>query len=220
MKTKKFFSIVTAAALAVACTGALTACGGNAPPAQTNKPGTLTEYKFEAEYVDLTGKQGTDISAEPQGKSLVAGFGEANCSNGYYIGATYRDGFSLEFEFKAEQDGSGSVTLSLASELGDIILTPDNFGVLLNDAEINYSQMTVQGSSRNAPVFRDLSVSSSVQIKKGTNVLKLVVHENNLRDGKTGGPMIDCVKIKTKAGLSWTPIEDNTDSDSGDITVT
>lgn len=220
MKIKKVLCTLLAVACALPAVS-LAACGEKQPnenPGGGDTVGKNVTYTFEAEYTDIEGKQGAGLSSEPFGFSLIYGNGgqadkDKGWSNGYYIAHTYKDGFTLEFKFKAAAAGTGVLSLRLGSELGTLDLTPSSFGVVLNDKEITYTGMQVQGSqSLDTIKFYDKILPGEAEIKEGDNSLKLIVRANTFKNNATtGGPFVDCVKITTKAGLSWEPKTDNPD---------
>lgn len=215
MKLKK----AIAALLAAACTlpaAVLTACGGDPEQSGPPTPGKNQTYVLEAEYTDIEGKSGAGLSSEPFGFSLIYGNGgqadkDKGWSNGYFIAHTYKDGFTLQFDFTAAAAGTATLAVRLGSELGTLDLTPTSFGVVLNDKEVTYTSMQVQGStSLDTVAFYDKVLPGEVEIKAGANTLKLIVRANTFKNNTTtGGPLIDCVKLTTKAGLSWEPKTDN-----------
>ena len=209
MKTKRIATVLLAGVLAVAAVAAFTACGDS-----TGTSGSDT-YVMEAEYIDLDDVSGAGISSDQSGVDMIYGDGteaqkELGWSNGYFVGYTYSSNLELNFVFSSDKDATATVILRLGSELGDIMLTPDNFEVSLNGTPINYAAMTIQNSESMAKMkFEDKTLTSNASLLQGENTISVRVLDNDLRGSTTGGPTIDCVKIRTDAILRYTENTDN-----------
>ncbi len=184
--------------------------------------GGLQTYTFEAEYTDLDGVQGAGISSDQGGVEMIYGDGTdeqkaLGWSNGYYVGYTYSANLEITFEFEADKAATGTVVLRLGSELGAITLDPTSFAIKLNDSDIAYQSLYVEGSNDYPSMkFYDLTVTTSAALKAGKNTISLVILPNTLCLGtKTGGPTIDCLKVTTTAALTWTPKTENPSNRGG-----
>lgn len=213
---KKIITLLCIMLCAVMFTVGFAACG------EESSGGKTATYTFEAEYTDLEGLVGGGQSTAAYAYDMIQGTGsqqdkDRGWSEGYFIGCTYSKDLTFTFNIKSSEDASGKITLRLGSELGTITLDNTTFGVVINDKELTYSGMTVEGSpSMSEAVFYDKAINSSFDLKKGDNTVKLIVRENNFWGGnQQGGPMIDCIKITTKAELSWTPLTDNPSKKGG-----
>lgn len=210
---KKIIAFVCAAISMVLIVTAFAACGGEGD----TRPGGMNTYVMEAEYINLDGIQGAGLSNQAKGVNMIYGNGtaaekELGWSNGYYVGFTYAAGITLNFTFTADNAESATIILRLGSEIGDLMLTPSDVAVKLNGEDINYASMQVATSPSMAEMsFTDKTVTSSALLQKGENTLSIMILENTLHGGQPGGPMVDCVKITTKAGLTWTDKTDNPD---------
>jgi hypothetical protein len=226
---KKLFKVLTFILCAVMLCG-LAACGGGKntdgggkntdnntdPGGDGNTPGGVQTYGMEAEYIDLDGVQGAGISSEAYGVSMIYGDGDQEdkdkgWSNGYYVGFTYAADLTLNFKFNAAAAGTATVMLRLGSELGNITLTPDNFAVKVNGAAVAYTNIFISNSSSmEVMAFSDKTVAANAQLVAGENTISLVVLQNTLKNNSsTGGPTIDCIKIKTSSVLTWTDKTEN-----------
>ena len=176
-------------------------------------PEGMKVYKLEAEYTPVADLVGAAMSGSASGYGLIQESSAESVSNGYFIHNIHVTDCTLTFEFTAERAGTTAIYLRLFSPWGDTTFTPDNFGVVLNGTDISYSSLLVKGSSDDAPDFRDYLVTQSATIKQGANKLELVVRENTLNhySQSSGGPSIDCVKLVSDAGISWTPLTENLD---------
>lgn len=208
MKTKTVIGVILAAVILCGAVAVMTACG-------EGSDGTEKSYVMEAEYINLDGVSGAGISSDQSGVDMICGDGtreqkDLGWSNGYFVGYTYATGLELDFVFKSDAETTATIILRLGSELGDLSLDPTTFSVIINGAEITYSNMYVEGSSMESMKFSDKTVATNAKLKEGENTLTLKVLSNTFMNGtKTGGPCVDCVKIETSAKLTWTDKTDN-----------
>lgn len=221
MKIKK----TVAALLACACIlpmAALTACGegGGNDDEPPNPPG-VTTYTFEAEGVDLTEQSGRGWSNEAAGCKMIQGQNIASIrnnatvlksiSNGYFVGFFGIEGTTFEFNINSSAaEDDATLVLRLASEWGTMTVDNTIMRVYVNDEEINYTPFTVTGTKitdgaiKYGAPFKDFTVSTSMKLKVGENTVKLVAQGKTYGDKAIPmGPGVDCIKIKSKAELTW-----------------
>ena len=170
------------------------------------------EYVFEAEDVSLEGKSGKGYSGEAEGKGLVQREGKDSTlkvSNDRFVGYTYVNGFTLDFDFASDKaDSNAKIVLRLSGEFADFTLTPDMFIISLNGKEINYSPIVINGvPNMNVKEFADFVILENASIKDGANNLQLKVNNDvNWIGGDSvaaTAPLIDCLKITTDSVLWW-----------------
>lgn len=209
---KRKLSIALLTVLCVSFTlFAFTACGGSGDDILVGEG--MQKYVLEAEYTPVAGKIGGAQSGSASGYDLIMQSSAESVSNGYFIHNIHMADCTLEFNFKSERAGTTAIYVRLISQWGDTIFTPSNFGVVLNGKEINYSSMSVKGSTDDDPAFVDKIVTQNAEVKAGDNKLELIVRENTLNTytNSTGGPAIDCVTLVTDTGISWVPLTENLD---------
>lgn len=211
MKMKKLLTVVLALTLAF-CTFAFAGClnsGDDSTGGDTDK----TTLRMEAEYVNLDGVKGAGISSDQQGVNMIYGNGEKDASKwseGYFVYCTYAPDVALEFKFNAKEAASGSITMMLGSEHGEITFGPTILKAELNGVEITYTAKKVKGYQVDDMKFTEVKITTSAALKAGENVFKLTVIENKLQaNKKTVGPCIDYVQVKSTTELSWTPKTEN-----------
>ena len=179
------------------------------------------DNKFEAEYTDLDGKQGTGYSGSPTGESLIARGENLNISEDLYVSYLHNTGITLEFVIYAAEDTDAPLYLSLGSELRTITLTPSAFGIVVYNGtqtpsgsgnELQYGSVTVTGggASWTYAAFAEYSFGT-VHLTEGYNVIQLQIRANTLRDGSTGGPGVDYLRLDTSTALTWSPCLYNLD---------
>lgn len=210
---KKILALACAVACVSVFTAVFAACSGDGGGTEVEVPEGMKEYTLEAEYTPVADLVGAAMSGSASGYGLIKESAAESVSNGYYIYNIHVTDFTLTFDFTAERAGTAAIYLRLFSPWGDTTFTPSNFGVVLNGTDISYSSLLVKGSSDDAPDFRDYLVTQSATIKQGANKLEIIVRENTLNyySQSSGGPSIDCVKLVSDAGISWTPLTENLD---------
>lgn len=181
-----------------------------------NGDSAMKTFTFEAEYVDLENFNGAGISNSAEGVNNIYGEGgqsdiDKGWSNGYFLGNTYAEN-TIEFHFEADQDSTGKLTLRLASELGNMTLSQEAFGIEINGAELEYS-IVVANSKAGSYDFADYALNHNLNLVEGENTIRLIIKSNTLQGGnRTGAPLIDCIKVTTEAELTWNPLLDNPDN--------
>lgn len=213
---KKLNKLVLLTTSLLALGVALVSCG---------KTSSAQTYVMEAEYIDLDEVQGSGISSDQGGVQMIYGNGtaeekNAGWSNGYFVGFTYAPDLKLDFVFTSDRMATSTIVLRLGSELGNLNLNPSIFEIQLNEDVIPYSSLTVSNSPDYSQMkFYDKVLSTNVRLAEGVNTLSIIILPNELKPGGTsGGPTVDCVKITTKANLTWAEKRDNiTRRDGGDI---
>ncbi len=219
MKLKKALSLILAAA--AGCTVlAIAGCGEEGGTNGGEGANGVKTYTLEAEYIDLDDVQGAGISSDQGGVEMIYGQGtEADknkgWSSGYYVGYTYSANLQLDFVFESDKDATAAIVLRLGSELGALSLDPTSFAVKLNGVALDYQAMYIETSTMDQMKFYDKTVTSNAQLKAGTNTISLVVLPNTFKNGSSGGPMVDCVKLETAATVTWSPKTENPSNRGG-----
>ena len=175
-------------------------------PLQAPKDG-----RFEAEYVDLTGKQGTGYSASPTGENLIDKT-NGSTSNGAFINYMHNDTITLEFVIYAEDAVQAPLYISAGSEMGNAKFTPSSLGIYTYEGNtltgtkktVDYGSVTVSGGNQIYTGFKEYAFGT-VNLVKGWNIIQIAVHTNTLRDGNIGGPGVDYIRVDTSVSLKWVP---------------
>jgi len=166
--------------------------------------------RFEAEYTDLTGKQGTGYSASPAGENLIDM--KDISSNGAFVNYMHNDTITLEFVIYAEEAVSNApLYIAAGSEMGNVTFTPSTLGIYVyggntatgDRATVNYGSAKVNGG-KTYTSFNEVRFGS-VTLAQGWNVIQIAVHTNTLRDGNIGGPGVDYLRVDTSVSLKWVP---------------
>lgn len=175
-----------------------------------------TNGRFEAEYVDVTGKSGTGYSASPTGKDIIDTSLANMTSNGAFVNYMHNDTITLEFVIYAEADVSNAkLYIAAGSEMGTVTFTPSAFGVYTYEGNttagskttVNYGSVRVSGGDTYTSF--DEYQFGTISLKQGWNVVQIAVHTNTLRGGNIGGPGVDYIRIDTSTTLKWVPCSYN-----------
>lgn len=159
-----------------------------------------SEYVFEAEDTDLTGKKGPGYSGEANDSNLIVEKKDLNVSGDKAVSYLYRKGLSLEFHIACSEATTATLKISMGAELDGVNLNQDNYKIYVNDVSMPYSVNLVNGAK-----FKEVSIGE-IQLKEGYNIIRLVTDNSAPElDGtyEAIAPMIDCIKLETTAVLMW-----------------
>jgi uncharacterized repeat protein (TIGR02543 family) len=175
-------------------------------------------YKFEAECVDLSEFSGNGYSGSASMTGAILGDydDDANASGGYYISYLYLydDSTTLTFVINSSKEVTdATLILRLSAEFADpLTFTDEEWQVVVNGESIKYGSITIRGgktdvSSSYVKPFKDKTITTSLHLKEGENIIQLKTTNNNALGGTmfATAPMVDCMKIVTDAELTWTP---------------
>lgn len=169
-----------------------------------------TGNRFEAEYTELTGKNGTGYSSSPSAEGMIDK--SDITSNGAFINYMHNDTITLEFAVYAEAAAENvPLYFALGSELGNITVNPQSLGIyhyVGNTASgtrtaVAYGSATISGGATYTS-FNEYRFGS-VSLVQGWNVIQLAVHKNSLNRGATGGPGVDYMRLDTNVSVKWIP---------------
>lgn len=190
---------------------------------------------FEAEYADLTDLHGVGSSVELNEGAMLFTYekigagkntGEDWVSNGWYVAGLYYSGAYIDYEIYAAQEINDAVfVMRVSSEFKELHhnpLTPETFGVIVNDVDFEYElPLTLPNPNtdrENDPdgektPFKDVIISYHFHLNQGYN--RITFETRNEWDYgagtfKANAPMIDCFYIFTEenAVLNMTECHD------------
>ena len=179
---------------------------------------------FEAEYAQLP-SDGAGWSGGGGGKDTV-GFdlgGEWNASNGYYLTNLYIRGATITFKINSDSatdDAKIILRLSAEDPTGMLnsgnedsktfSITSETYQVKVNGTALTYETITFNKIQK-VNKFADYTIAGNVHLSQGENVIELVTNNDKSLGGTTlaTAPLVDALKIKTSANLSWEPNTDN-----------
>ncbi|MGI6787395.1 MAG: InlB B-repeat-containing protein [Acholeplasmataceae bacterium] len=183
---------------------------------------------FEAEDLDFDGFSGTGFSGAANGTDAITydAEGKSGASNNRFVTYLYVKGITLKFEIYSDRAVNNvELILRVSGELKDFsiqshktqgvteeepVYTVKVNGVAIKYPRIDFVGVPGQGTGDILPFF-DVVLSTTVNLVEGKNTIELIT-DNELGMGGTmwaTAPMVDCIKIKTYAILTWTPKENN-----------
>lgn len=191
--------------------------GGNESGSNESGTGETTEagtYVFEAEYTDLSSISGHTFSGELQGFSVItADEYDAGASNGYFIGYLYEKGNTITFEITSDKAVTDAkLYLRATEEHENNPIDWEMLTVSVNGGDpIQYKTMDFSGansgffsSTKVLRAFKDYTIGT-ISLQEGKNTITFTVNNNTVLQGtaKAIAPIIDCIKIKTDASLTY-----------------
>ncbi len=177
-----------------------------------NKTVTGTNaYVFEAEDTDLTGKVGPALSGTATGIAMIVKKENANCSNDRCVSYLFQSGMSLEFYIASDEAVTDAkLEISVSQEYFDSGYTYDSSSlqISVNSVPLSYTAFTLTAPDQTGAVndFQYVTISTSVSLNAGANLIKIYVNNNESISGttiKAAAPDVDAIKITTSAVLIW-----------------
>lgn len=172
-------------------------------------------YIFEAEDTNLSGKTGPAISGTANEIGMIVVSEGLGASNDRSVGYLYQYGNSLEFYIAADEElNDVTLSVSLSAEMEDLTLSPDTYGIYLNDEKLLYETIEITDVpafdaaayvAESVP-FQYYLLGENLTLKKGANVVKLVTENNDAYTGTTmvaHAPLVDAIKIETEGVVTW-----------------
>ncbi len=132
----------------------------------------------------------------------------ANASNGYVIGYLNTD-ITLTFNITSTVETSADLTMVLGTENGPLTLNQDTFRIIVNDTNIEYSQILVsEDGAKQETKFHDYKVTPKINLVAGDNVIQFTVLKVANGEGTSSakGPLFDKIQISGNTGeVGWRP---------------
>ncbi|MDR1093525.1 MAG: Ig domain-containing protein [Clostridiales bacterium] len=177
-------------------------------PAESDE---VVEYMFAAALTDLDRVEGAGSSGNPKGKFMIVK-GATGAESGSFVGYMHKTGVTLTYEIQSDRAADGALAISVGGDLvGDLFnLGPDVFEIRVNGTAVSYTPFELTFRlSMSSPIEFELHVLGEIALLEGDNTITCTVLANDWYNGGTGGPDLDCIKITTAAGLTWSPRYDN-----------
>ncbi len=178
---------------------------------------------FEAEYTDFTDKESYGYSENVSETNMIIPDTTNTASGGYYVGAMYVSGVSIEFNIVSDKAVNDAVLyFRLSAEYftagagfaNGLTLTNTDWRVEINGSDLKYDPLIFTGikdGMLEKRAFTDFYMGK-ISLKEGNNVIKLIVNNDIKGPGGTmwaAAPLVDNMTIYTGSTLTWTPMEDN-----------
>ena len=134
-------------------------------------------------------------------------------SNDRFVGYLYQRYNSLEFFINADEAvDNATLVVRMSAEMRDYTYNSGNFSISVNGESYDYGDIVfthVPANSYNSVEclpFEDYTISTSVKLNKGMNLITLMTDNDDPMAGSTllaAAPLIDCIKLTTTAVLTW-----------------
>lgn len=167
-------------------------------------------YTFEAEYTDVSAIKGQGYSGEYYGKDIIrADNMDQDASNGYFLSCLYNFEVEVIFEIEAaEAVENAQLVLRLAGEVQDFMLTDETYLVQVNGENLKYGTMSFEGvtsADHQVIPFANRVITTSLNLKKGRNVIKLITNNKDVIVGTmyATAPQVDAITIYSNVALDW-----------------
>ena len=175
-------------------------------------------YVFEAEDTSLKGKVGPAFSGTCSEEAMIVTAPEnRGCSNDRFVSYLYRTENSLEFYIACDEDLTDVVFFArLSAELRDYTFDPSNYAFEVNDVPVQYNAIAFVGVPRaenddpasqlDCLPFQDFQIGTTISLKKGGNVIRLITKNSVPMTGSTleaAAPIVDCIKLETTGVIIW-----------------
>ncbi len=187
-------------------------------------------YRFEAENTQITGldpdtdptctaeglKMGNNFSGEKNGLSLI----DTGATGNKYINGLVYNGAYLDFEIQSSADVEGvTLKISVAAWYCNITLNDTKFKVLVNGDACKFDEISLTSPGKDQTGSFSTITCLNVKLKKGDNLIKLLVNNSEQPAGEAGtieasAPCIDYIELICDAELTMT-VYDNSGSKSG-----
>ncbi len=186
-------------------------------------------YRFEAEDTQITGldpktdptctaeglKMGNNFSGEKNGLSLI----DTGAAGNKYINGLVYNGAYLDFEIQSSADVEGvTLRLSVAAWYCNITLNDTKFKVLVNGEACRFDEISLTSPGKDQTGNFSTITCLDVKLKKGDNLIKLLVNNSEQPAGEAGtieasAPCIDYIELICESELTMT-VYDNSGAKS------
>ena len=170
------------------------------------------DYVFEAEDLNLKGVKGPGASGQASGKSMIVYMPGKGASGDRFVSYLYKKGVTLTFELVSDMDTTATFAISLSAEMRDITVSPNNYSIIINDQEQQYSPAAFTNvpppstDGNDCLPFRTCVIGNNIPLKAGVNTIKLVTDNTVGFESTTmtaEAPLVDCLRVTTNAVLTW-----------------
>lgn len=175
------------------------------------------DYVFEAENTSLKGKSGPSTSGMAYDGGMVVQDLSGGASGVGFVSYLYKFGNGLDFDITSDVEVSNvSIWVRMSCELIPQTFNNENFMISVNGTAMDYG--TVVFSREDVPDsggdlgtvlhadFRDICIGTNLTLHKGGNTISVTTINDTPPGGSTWqayAPIIDCIKIKADAVLTW-----------------
>lgn len=176
------------------------------------------EYTFEAEHIDCSNIGSVDGWSGGGADCDIISVDTLSlgASNGFYANYLYTNGVTLTFVITSDRAVSDAkIVARLSAEGQNFTISTSNYTIRLNGADLQYTPIQFRDvpAVGDALDFADYILIQNVTLVAGENTIQLITNNNNSLGGttKATAPLVDCIKITTRAILTWDPHLENED---------
>lgn len=175
--------------------------------------GSTSEYKFEAEYTDLTDLTGDLGSGTAYGKEMIQA--DDGASNGYYV-----ENFNIKdstITYKITSDAATTANMSLlirATSAGEC--DSDLLIVKVNGTTVSFTAATITDETEKVTAIKSnmkftTLVIGNINLIEGENTITFTVGEKPNASGTGTYKLsygLDAMILSSSTTLTWNPIKD------------
>ena len=169
--------------------------------------------RMEAEHIDVDKLKGAGYSGSAGGLAMLQSY--PNASGGKALGYL-NTAASFCFTVEAKEDTTANLTLGLATEWGDLTLTPKTFKIFVNDQELDYGSFQIKEDGYGSTTgFQAITLEPAIQLVAGENIIRYEILDSEDTDGvgtaTAKGPIFDYMQIdNANCEIGWRPRVANT----------
>lgn len=169
--------------------------------------------RLEAEHIDVSNLKGAGYSGSAGGLAMLQSYAKA--SGGKALGYL-NTAATFAFYVQAAEDTTAKLTLGVATEWGELTLTPKTFKIFVNETEVDYGSFTMPDTGYgNAMEFRAYTLEPVINLVAGENIIRFEIIDSEDTGGvgtaTAKGPIFDYLQIDdANCEIGWRPRVANT----------
>lgn len=169
--------------------------------------------RMEAEHIDVSDLKGAGYSGSAGGLAMLQSYAKA--SGGKALGYL-NTAATFSFYIQSAEDTTANLTLGVATEWGELTLTPKTFRIFVNEIEIDYGAFTMPDTGYgNDMEFPAYTLEPKVKLEAGENIIRFEIIDSEDTGGvgtaTAKGPIFDYLQIdNASCEIGWRPRVANT----------
>ena len=169
--------------------------------------------RMEAEHIDVDKLKGAGYSGSAGGLAMLQSY--PNASGGKALGYL-NTAATFQFVIEAKETTSAKLILCLATEWGNLTLTPNTFKIFVNEQELDYGSFDIKEDGYGSSLgFQEITLMPDIQLAAGENVIRYQIIDSEDTEGvgtaTAKGPIFDYMQIDgASCEIGWRPRVANT----------
>lgn len=169
--------------------------------------------RMEAEHIDVSDLKGAGYSGSAGGLAMLQSYAKA--SGGKALGYL-NTAATFSFHIQSAEDTTANLTLGVATEWGELTLTPKTFKIFINEVELDYGAITIPDTGYgNAMEFSAYTLEPKVDLSAGENIIRFEIIDSEDTGGvgtaTAKGSIFDYLQIdNASCEIGWRPRVANT----------